>query len=230
MVHLQTGTTRKKSMLKTTAEKPARFGMFSRGLIVCAILGEYVYHPLRFLVGTALTLNSFKKRLPKDIPKDFGDMYAFPTWIYIRLKKKLGQEKAFALARTIILPLGMAVYGAEFCPVEAPRTWVNFMRFLEHSLKKGAIQWSKVEIEEKSETIHKYRCTFCMIYDFLSKVDVPELTECFCTLDNAVYNAYLPNEMTFERGGTRNTMEKGNSYCQFIHELKFYESLPDQVR
>lgn len=86
-------------MLKTTVDNPAQFGMLSQGLIVYAILGEYVRHPLTFLTGTALTLGSFKKHIPKEIPKDFVKIFTYPTWIYIRLKKKLGQEKAFALAR-----------------------------------------------------------------------------------------------------------------------------------
>jgi hypothetical protein len=49
---------------------------------------------------------------------------------------------------------------------------------------------------------------------------IPELTEPFCSLDNALYNVYLPNEMTFDRGGPGNTIEKGNPFCQFNHELE----------
>lgn len=208
------------SMLKTTVNNPARYGTFSKALITYAVLSEYVRNPLTFLLGTALTLGRFKKSLQKNLPKDFVELFAYPTWIYLRLKESLGQEKAFALSRAVILPLGMAVYGAEFGLVEAPRTWDNFMGFLELSLKQGAIQWSKVEIEERSDTVHKYRCTYCIIYDFLSKLGIPELTEPFCSLDNALYNAYLPNEMTFDRGGKGNTFREGNNYCQFNHELK----------
>jgi hypothetical protein len=99
-------------MLKTTAGNPARYGTFSKALITYAVLSEYVRNPLRFLMGTALTPGRFKKSLPKDLPKDFVELFAYPTWIYLRLKQKLGQEKAFALSRAIILPLGLAVYGA----------------------------------------------------------------------------------------------------------------------
>ncbi len=213
-------TAHKRGRLKTTASHPARFSRLSKALIVYSVLREYIHHPLYFLLASALTLGRFKKRLPERIPNGFVDLYAYPTWIYIRLKNELGAEQALALARAMILPLGMAVYGAEFGLVEAPRTWDNFMNYLERSLQEGAIQWSKVEVAERSDTVHRYRCTFCMIHDFLSTVGVPELTEPFCSLDNALYNAYLPNEMTFERGGTRNTIEKGNPFCQFIHERK----------
>lgn len=214
-------------MLKTTASNPARFGTLSKALITYAILSEYVRHPLTFLVGTTLTLGRFKRAVPKDIPREFVDLFAYPAWIYIRLKERLPQEEAFALARAIILPLGMAAYGAEFGLVEAPRTWTNFMAYLDRSLQQGAIQWSKVEREERSETVRRYRCTFCMIHEFLSRVGVPELTEPFCSLDNALYNAYLPNEMTFDRGGPGNTIEKGNPFCQFNHELKLRGTPPD---
>jgi hypothetical protein len=220
MEHEQSGRTGKGAMLKTTVKKPARYGTFSKALITYAILSEYVRNPLGFLMGTALTLGRFKKSLPKGLPKDFVELFAYPTWIYMRLKERLGQEEAFALSRAIILPLGMAVYGAEFGLVEAPRTWDNFMGFLDLSLKQGAIQWSKVEVEKRSDTVHRYRCTYCIIHDFLSKLGIPELTEPFCAIDNALYNAYLPNEMTFDRGGKGNTIKEGNPFCQFNHELK----------
>jgi hypothetical protein len=220
MDSVQSGRTGKGSMLKTTVKNPARFGTFSKALSTYAILAEYIHRPLTFLLGTALTLGRFKKDVPNDVPREFVELFAYPTWTYIRLEKKLEQEEAFSLARAIILPLGMAAYGAEFGLVEAPRTWSNFMGFLDLSLKGGAIQWSQVEIEESSDTVRKYRCTSCMIHYFLSKLGIPELTEPFCSLDNALYNAYLPDAMTFDRGGPGHTIEKGNPFCQFNHEIR----------
>jgi hypothetical protein len=207
-------------MLKTTADSPARFGTLSKALITYAVLAEYVHAPLRFLAATALTLPRFRKSIPNDIPREFVDLFAFPAWIYLRLKNRLGQEQALALARAFILPLGMAAYGAEFGLVEAPRTWDNFMKYLDRSLKQGAIRWSEVEVQECSQTVRRYRCTSCMIHRFLSAMGIPELTEPFCSLDNALYNAYLPNAMTFDRGGPGNTIASGNPFCQFNHELR----------
>jgi hypothetical protein len=217
-------------MLKTTASNPARFGTVSKALITYAILSEYVRHPLTFLIGTVLTLRRFKRSVPKNIPREFVDLFAYPTWIYIRLKERLGQEQAFALARAIILPLGMAVYGAEFGLVEAPRNWRTFLGFLDRSLERGAIQWSRVELEESSDTVRRYRCTFCMIHEFLSKLGIPELTEPFCSLDNALYNAYLPDEMTFDRGGPGNTIENGNPFCQFNHRRTVTDGINGLLR
>ncbi|MBI5503517.1 MAG: L-2-amino-thiazoline-4-carboxylic acid hydrolase [Deltaproteobacteria bacterium] len=207
-------------MLKTTADNPARFGTLSKGLICYAVLSEYVHHPLTFLVGTALTLPGFKKTVPEDVPREFVELFAFPAWIYLRLKQRLDPDKALALARAIILPLGTAAYGAEFGVVEAPRTWTNFMVFLDRSFQRGAIRWSKVEGEERTDTTRSYRCVSCMIHVFLSKVGIPELTESFCSLDNALYNSYMPNQMTFDRGGPANTIAKGNPFCQFNHAVQ----------
>lgn len=207
-------------MLTTTADNPARFGTFSKALIVYAILSEYIRHPLTFLIGTTLTLPSFKKRVPADVPREFVELFAYPAWIYLRLKARLEPDRALALARAVILPLGMAAYGAEFGLVEAPRTWDNFMGYLDRSLDKGAIRWSRVEVEERSGSIRRYRCTSCMIHHFLSTMGIAELTESFCSMDNALYNAYLPNVMTFDRGGPGHTIASGNAFCQFNHELK----------
>jgi L-2-amino-thiazoline-4-carboxylic acid hydrolase-like protein len=211
-------------MLKTTASSPARFGGLSKALITYAILSEYVRRPLPFLLGTVVTLGRFKRSVPPEVPREFVDVFAYPAWIYIRLKERLDPSDAFALARAIILPLGVAAYGAEFGVVEAPRTWSNFMRFLDRSLEHGAIRWSTVEMEEDGDAARRYRCTFCMIHDFLSRMGVPELTEPFCALDNALYNAYLPNEMTFDRGGPGHTIAQGSPFCQFNHRL-----VPDGV-
>ena len=65
-----------------------------------------------------------------------------------------------------------------------------------------------------------------MIHDFLFNLGIPELSEPFCTLDNALYNAYLPNEKIFHRGGKGKTIEKGHPFCQFIHELKTQDYVP----
>jgi hypothetical protein len=204
-------------MLKTTASDPARFGTVSKVLITYAVLSAYVRHPLTFLLRTILTVGQFKRGVPEQFPREFVRLFAYPAWIYMRLKERIGQDEALALARAIILPLGMAVYGAEFGLVEAPRNWRVFMGFLDRSLERGAIRWSKVEVEESSDTMRSYRCTFCMIHEFLAKLGIPELTEPFCSLDNALYNAYLPEEMTFDRGGPGNTIAKGNPFCQFNH-------------
>jgi L-2-amino-thiazoline-4-carboxylic acid hydrolase-like protein len=204
-------------MLTTTASNPARFGTLANALITYAIFSEYVRHHLTFLIGTGLMLRRFKREVPGRVPREFVDLFAYPAWIYIRLKERLPQEDALALARAIILPLGMAVYGAEFGLVEAPRSWRTFMGFLDRSLERGAIRWSKVEMQESSDTVRRYRCTFCMIHEFLAAMGIPELTEPFCSLDNALYNAYLPGEMTFDRGGPGNTIERGNPFCQFTH-------------
>ncbi len=210
---------RASGQLRTTADAPARFGRVAKTLIAYAVLSEYVRHPLRLLIATVLTLPRFRRRVPAEIPREFVDLFGFPAAMYVRLKATLGAEAGLAVARAVILPLGMAAYGAEFGVVETPRDWSSFMRYLDRSLQQGAIRWSVVEVDERSDTTRRYRCTSCMIHRFHTTMGIPELTDSFCALDHALYNAYLPNEMTFDRGGPGNTIASGNGFCVFNHRL-----------
>ena len=54
--------------------------------------------------------------------------------------------------------------------------------------------------------------------DLFRKLGIPELTEPYCAIDNALYNTYLPGEIIFHRGGVNRTIASGAPYCQYIYE------------
>jgi hypothetical protein len=70
-------------MLKTTIDQP---GQPNKAFMVLGILQGYLQNPFWFLLGTLLTLPKFKKSLPKELEKDFVDVTALQTWMYLRLK------------------------------------------------------------------------------------------------------------------------------------------------
>jgi hypothetical protein len=107
-------------MLKTDPENPARPFVLP---MAYGILKGYIKRPLFFLLGTLLTLSSFKKRISNDLPPgDFVKAVALQGWMYIRLKEKPGQEKAYEIMRAVILPIALAVQQGNFRSVEAGRT------------------------------------------------------------------------------------------------------------
>lgn len=57
-----------------------------------------------------MTLRRFKKSIAKDVRREFVEIVTHPALIYIRLKERLEQDRALALARAIMLPLGMAAF------------------------------------------------------------------------------------------------------------------------
>jgi len=46
-----------------------------------------------------------------------------------------------------------------------------------------------------------------------------ELTPVVCQIDNAMFSCYLPDEMTFDRGGVGHRIADGKRECNFVWEL-----------
>jgi len=56
-----------------------------------------------------------------------------------------------------------------------------------------------MEIIEDSKTEYIFKVTKCMFYSLFEKLGVPELTSTMCSVDNAIFNFYLPNSIVFSR-------------------------------
>jgi hypothetical protein len=202
-------------MLKTKINQP---GQPNKALMVLGVLQGYLQNPFWFLLGTLLTLPKFKKSLPKELEKDFVDVTALQTWMYLRLKERIGQEKAYEVIRAVVIPAGLAVQQGTMRTVEAPRTFENFIVFHERESRQGLTRCTKMEVLEHSENRYEWQILNCGFYDFFSKIGVPELTKLMCEVDNAIYNTYLPDELTFHRNGVGNRIADGAKTCHFILE------------
>jgi hypothetical protein len=55
-----------------------------------------------------LTVGRFEKTIDARFPQELIDLAALPLWVYINLKKKLGENKAFEIMRIAILTGGIA--------------------------------------------------------------------------------------------------------------------------
>lgn len=202
-------------MLKTTVEQPAKP---NKALMVLGALQGYIKNPGWFLLQTVLTLGRFKKGLPKELEKDFVDVTALQTWMYLRLKERVGQEKAYEIIRAVVMPVSLAVQQGNLRTVEAPRTFENFIAFHDRISQEGLTRWSKKEVLEHSENKYEWQILSCGFYNFFSSIGVPELTRLMCEVDNAMYNSYLPDELTFHRNGLGSRIVDGAKTCHFIME------------
>ncbi len=63
--------------------------------ILLHLLEKELAFPLLFILRCKLTLNRFKQSIDNKFPKEFVDMTALPLWVYINLKQKIGERKAF---------------------------------------------------------------------------------------------------------------------------------------
>jgi hypothetical protein len=204
-------------MLKTDTENPARPFVLP---MAYGILKGYIKGPLLFLLGTILTLPSFKKRISRDLPEDFVKTVALQSWLYIRLKKRLGQDKAYEITRAVVLPIALAVQQANFRSVEAGRTFGNLIKYQQRTNREGPTRWNQMEIEEQSGKRYAFRVKNCMFHEFFSSIGAPELTKFMCATDNAVFGSYLPEEVIFHRDGLNNRIADGALECRFVIEHK----------
>jgi hypothetical protein len=75
-----------------------------------------------------------------------------------------------------------------------------------------------MEIVEKSDKKYSFKVTRCLFYEFFDELNIPELTAIMCSVDNAIFNSYLPEELIFHRDGLNKTIVAGSKYCTFTVE------------
>lgn len=205
-------------MLYTSIDNPGRPNPF---LMTLSVLQGYLKHPLWFMMSTIFSIPKFKKQVPKDLPAEFLKVSVFPALFYIRLKEKLGQDKAYEIMRVLILCLSSSTMQGFLRTVEAPRTFENLISYQQFTNKFGPTRWNKMEVLEQSEHRYEYRVHNCMFHDFNTHFGIPEMTKLMCGVDNSVFNTYLPEKLTFHRNGIGNRIADGSPTCHFVIENNF---------
>lgn len=186
----------------------------ARPLIVLGVLKGYMKGASLFMLGTILTLPSFIKSCPQKYSKDFLGTAGFILHLYNRLQKKMSKEKAFELTRASLLTVSTSVMQANFRFVEEERNLNNLIKYQQETNRTGPTKANTMEVLEASETCYRFRVTRCMFEEFFSEMGAKELTSIMCSVDNAVFNSYLPNELVFERKKGE-TITEGCEYCGF---------------
>ena len=202
-------------MLKSSIEHPGQPNKF---LIAFGILQAYLKHPLRFLITTILTLPKFNKGIPSEFPREFVRANALQAWMYIRLKAMFGQEKAYEVLRAVVVPIGLAIQQGNFRNVETPRSFENLITYQQRTHREGITRWNTVEILEQNPKVYEIKVTKCMYHAFYNSLGIPEMTRMMCAVDNAIFNTYSPEEITFHRKGTGNRIVDGAEDCTFVIE------------
>lgn len=179
--------------------------------------------PLLFLLKCKLTTKSFQKSLlEKGFAPDVVDYTSKFIWLYINTKKKLGAEKTFEIMKATVLVSGLADMILRFDTVNKGRSFKEFVDHEMDIINYGPPRHNEIKITKKTED--KFECvvTKCMFYEISKACGVPEAVKCVCQVDHAIFNAYMPEELTFTRGNPVNTkLSDGfNEGCRFFWELK----------
>ena len=184
------------------------------------MLREELRFPRVFLLLRKLTVGRFKKTIDKRFPRALIDLAALPLWVYIGLKEKIGQHKAFEVMRVALLTGGTAAQNLQFDTVHKERTFVNFADLEIENNRTGLVRWNTMEIVERTARRFEIRITRCMFHELATSLGLPELTPIVCQIDNAMFSSYLPDEMTFDRGGIGRRIADGKRECNFVWELR----------
>lgn len=187
-------------------------------LILLGVLNGYIKHPFSFMIKTLVSFKKFKSSIKLELPKDFIDSAALMAWLYICLTKITSQKKAFEITRACIIVSGLSVQQANFNNVEAERNFQNLIKYQKQTNENGITRLNTMEIIEESEKKYEFNITRCLFFELFSYLKVPELTTIMCSIDNAIFNTYLPEQITFHRNGLKNTFPEGADKCSFVIE------------
>jgi L-2-amino-thiazoline-4-carboxylic acid hydrolase len=186
--------------------------------ILVNLLRNGLRFPRLFILACRLTLGRFKKRINQRFPDALVELAARPLWVYLNLKKNIGQRKALEVRRVAPLTAGVAKQNFLFDTVAKGQ---SFQTFAEQELeinKTGTTKWNALEVAERTNRRFQIRITFCLYHELAVSVGAPEITPIVCQIDNAVFNSYLPDQMVFHRGGVNRRIADGGSQCDFILE------------
>jgi hypothetical protein len=99
------------SQRREVASGQAPVGMDLRKIttpILAHMLRGKIRFPSLFLLKCKLTVGPFKRSIDAKFPQDLIDLAALPLWVYINMKKKIGQRSEVSL-RQNSLRAGLAV-------------------------------------------------------------------------------------------------------------------------
>lgn len=186
--------------------------------LLVSLLREEMRFPLLFIIKCSLTVGRLKKRIDPRFPKAFVDLVALPLWVYLNLKTKIGQRRALEVMRIVLLTGGVAQQNLLFDPVHTERTFDNFIEKELEINRTGTTRWNKLQVVDRTHQRFTIKIVQCLFAEVTSSLGIPELLPMVCQIDNAVFNSYLPEQMTFHRGGSDRRIADGAAECDFIWE------------
>ena len=184
--------------------------------ILLHLLAREMRFPLLFMLRCKLTFSRFKKTIDPRFPAELVDICALPLWVYINLKRKFGQKRAFEIMRVAILTGGIAQWNFAYRAGEEERTFENLCDEEIKVNRTGPTRWNTLEVVERTERRFEIKITRCLYHELTTAMGVPELTPVICQIDNAAFNSYLPDRVVFSRGGAGRRIADGAKECNFI--------------
>ena len=190
------------------------------GPILLHLLSTEVRFPRLFLVRCRLTLGRFKKTIDPRFQPELIELAALPLWVYLNLKRRIGQAKAYEIMRVAILTGGIAQWNLAYQAVVNKRTFDNLCDAEIDVNRTGPTKWNTMVVVERTARRFEIKITRCMYHELTTHLGIPELTTVVCQIDNAAFNSYLPDTVVFSRGGPGHRIADGKKECNFVWDLR----------
>lgn len=201
-------------MLKTSLEVTSEPDVL---LISKGILKGYIRNVNLFLLGMVLSLLRAKRKIHKNLPEDIKKLLALTIAMYGQLRKQMGKEEALSLVKAVVIPIGLIKQYGFFRFVEEPdHSFANMIRFSKRFKDEGPMRLNKMEITRETDARYEFQVRNCVFKKVYDDFGYPELLNIFCAVDNALYNSYSPDSVTFSRGAPGKTIAHGNKTCDFV--------------
>ena len=119
------------------------------------MLGKEVRFPELFLLRCKFTLGRFKKTIDKRFPGELIDLAALPAWVYLNLKRKIGQHRAFEILRVALLTGGTAMQNLQFDTIHKEKNFQNFSELEIENNRTGLVRWNTAGTRWKSSNARR---------------------------------------------------------------------------
>ena len=188
--------------------------------ILLHLMKGEIRFPRLFLLRCRLTVGRFKKTIDPKYPCEMIDLAALPIWVYLNLKRTIGEIKAFEIMRVAILTGGIAHWNLAYGATEKKRTFENLCDAEIEVNQTGPTRWNTLEIVDRTARRFEIKITRCLYHELTTSLGIPELTPVVCQIDNAAFNSYLPDKVVFSRGGPGHRIADGKEECNFVWDLR----------
>ena len=147
---------------------------------------------------------------------------ALASAVYLSLSARIGQPRAYAAMRQLLLPIGLA---------EPRKVLANMGRLSEHGMARLMTFQRRMQQSDggrfnvrgyhtaDATTCH-YTITRCVVHEVFTAAGTPELTRLICDVDRVFFAQAFP-EFTFSRSDSwENTIAYGRPRCAFMLTLR----------
>jgi hypothetical protein len=148
---------------------------------------------------------------------------ALASAVYLSLSARLGQPRAYAVMRRLLLPIGIDLPRGVLARMTVSATtspMERLMVFQRRMQQSEGGQFNTRVYDTCDATTCAYHITRCVVVEVFTATGTPELARLICDVDRVFFAEAFP-EFGFSRGDSwENTIAYGRPSCEFMLTLR----------